>query len=316
MEIKKILIIGFGRMGVSYISSFLKFCNGVEFFIFDRDLKSAKRNLKFLELNKNRVNWFNTVNEIILCSEKFDLCINSTQVLGRWEYQNSLIKQKFSKRIYEKPLFSRNFRDEIDFLTEDILNNSYVNFSRRLSPELNALKRKHQGQIQKLIVRGENLNLGSNWSHFLDLYCWLSDSELDDIRFTVDTVHGSGQYSIVEGSCRGSINGEDRVIVTSDFRPSMDKNYSSTIILCDETEIPYREVYGAVSFGSVEALSVNVPFTRDFDFGRMLSLHGLDSNTEMIRLPLISEVLPGIYRGTQALYASLDMCGYDLVEVT
>ena len=316
MVIKNILIIGFGRMGVSYISSFLKFCGDVEVFIYDRDLKSAKNKLNFLDLGKNRVTWFESVDEIVSSAKNFDLYINSTQVLGRWRYEKRLIKHKFTKRIYEKPLFSRNFFAEINALTEDTVNNSYVNFSRRLSPELNALKRKHQGQIQKLIIKGVNLNLGSNWSHFLDLYCWLSDSELDDIRYTVDSVHGSGQYSIVEGSCRGSINGEDRVIVTSDFCPSVDKNYSSTIVLCDDTEIPYREVYGTVSFGALDGLAVNVPLVSDFDFGRMLSLDELDGNTEVMRLPLISEVLPVIYRGTKALYASLDKSGYDLVEVT
>ena len=316
MVIKKILVIGFGRMGVSYVSSFLNFFYDVEIFIFDRDLKNAKKKLSLLDLGKNRITLFESVDDIVSCSEKFDLYINSTQVLGRWGYENYLVNHQIPKRIYEKPLFSRNFSAEINGLTEAILNNSYVNFSRRLSPELNTLKRKHQGQIQKLIVRGKNLNLGSNWSHFLDLFCWLSDSGLDDIRFTVDRVHGSGQYSILEGSCRGSINGEDRVIVTSRFRPFAEKNYSSSIILCNGTEIPFREVFGAVSFGASDGLAVNVPLARDFDFGRMLNLDALDSNTEVMRLPLISEVLPVIYRGTRALYASLDKSGFDSVEVT
>lgn len=320
MIIKRILIIGFGRMGMAYASAFFKSFERLELFIFDTNHQAARANFEKLGIEPKSVVWLPSIDRIFLNDLDFDLCVNCANVDGRWKYQRALNNLNIRWKIYEKPLLSRNYLEEIKVLQEESKKVSFVNFSRRLSPQLADLKQRYQSKIQKLVIRGKNLNLGSNWSHFVDLCAWLSDSSLTEIEFSIKSVAPSPQkdsrFSIIEGTCIGLFSGDAVLIVESEPSVPATKDYTSTITLHDGTEISYREIFDSSSFGEEGSNPVYIPLTSDVDFSSLFDLGSAARDSSSNRLPLVSEVIPTVFQGTKALYDALDLSGYCTVEVT
>lgn len=317
MNRKNVLIIGFGKMGLAYFSSFLSFPGPIQVLIFDVDVQSGKKRLGEKHIPANVVvTWLDNLQDLARSDIYIDFCVNSASLQARWIYQDTLESIKIGRMFYEKPLLSRNYKTEIKQIAAIKVSDARVNFSRRMARGFVELKEKYRSQIKALTVVGTNLNMGSNWSHFVDLFCWLTETQIDSLDFDISWVSTErAGYHVVEGQFQAMVGGEVGIRFVSNHEEGAKKNYSSSIHLNNGDNISYREVFGTQAFGSVGAFDVIIPLTSDADFSPMIS--GMDNSIDSnITLPQIFEVLDWVVLGTESFYAALDSAGYYQVEVT
>ena len=166
MKNKKILIIGLGKIGSNHLKAIERFKKNIEIYVLEKKLNDENLLNKKINLIKNLNN-----------NHSYDLAIISTNSSERFSLFLKLIKNNNVKNIlFEKFVF---FKKEQFLKTLHILKkkkiNVWVNCLRREISIFHKIKRKIKGDFE-LIYKSKNWGLGCNSIHFVDLFCFLSNS--------------------------------------------------------------------------------------------------------------------------------------------
>lgn len=174
-----ILIIGCGNIGSRHIESILKSKKKINIHVVDNSIKNltnAKK--KFKKFNNNKINLI-FKNNLIDFKIIFDYLIIATNSDVRKDvYIKCLDTNKFKNVIFEKIAFT-NIDEYLYVIKISQKNkiNTYVNFPRRSYPFYNKIKKLLKKNKHITInVFGNNWGLASNSFHFLDLFCFLTDT--------------------------------------------------------------------------------------------------------------------------------------------
>ena len=167
MKKKKILIIGLGKIGLHHLKAAEKFKKKIEIYVLDKKLIDKNIINKKINLIKNLNNNYS-----------YDLAIISTNSSERFSLFLKLIKNNNVKNIlFEKFVF---FKTEEFLKTFQILKknkiNVWVNCLRREISIFHKIKKKIKGDFE-MTYKSKNWGLGCNSIHFLDLFCFLSNSK-------------------------------------------------------------------------------------------------------------------------------------------
>ena len=178
MQSKRILIIGLGKIGLNHLKGFEKYKNKVEIYVFDKK-KINKKNIR----NKTKIL------KSLKDNSTYDLVIISTNSSERFGLFLELVKfNKVKNIIFEKFVF---FKKDQFIKTIQILNRkkiyAWVNCIRREILIFKKLKEKLKEGFN-INYTFKNWGLGCNAIHFLDLFCFLSDSnKIKVIEKNLDT---------------------------------------------------------------------------------------------------------------------------------
>ncbi len=174
---KKILVIGAGKIGWCHIQSLLKMDDQIEVFIVDtckETLNYIKNELiKEEEKKKNKIIFLDNLNRL---KQTVDLAIISTTADERAKVTRELLKKLNIKYIiFEKVLFQKiEDYDEILNLVQKNNIKAWVNCPRRVYPIYNELRKYFSG-IRKITftIKGGRWGLACNSIHFIDLVAFL-----------------------------------------------------------------------------------------------------------------------------------------------
>ena len=162
---KKILIIGFGRIGFYHLQALERFKSNILIYIYD--IKNI--NKKILQ-NKNIISLKN-----LKVNQNFDLVIISTSSEERYKVFYQLTKyNRVKKIIFEKFIYFKNS----EFLkTSQILRKkkikAWVNCMRREIDVMSNIKSQLSNKFE-MIYKNSRWGLGCNSIHFLDLFIFFS----------------------------------------------------------------------------------------------------------------------------------------------
>lgn len=212
----KSLIIGAGQLGSRHLQGLLKFEKEQLIYVLDpseNSLNISKERAHEVE-NKHNLIYRNDWDEL---PTEFDLVIVATAANVRSKVVSKLLADfKVKNLILEKILFQDiNSYSEISNLIKKTKTPTWVNHPRRMF--------KHYQEIKKIIsqdeekvsfqVYGGNWGLACNGLHFIDLFSFLSNSEVEHINFDgVEEVVESKRLNNIEfiGSIKGEFkNGSD-----------------------------------------------------------------------------------------------------------
>lgn len=163
MKIRKILIIGFGNIGVNHLNGIFKYKSKVEIFIYD---KKYIQSHNFENINKN----INILNSLKI-NKHFDLVIISTNSEERFKVFLELVKYNTVRNIiFEKFVYYKKYQFEKTLKILEKKNiNAWVNCLRREISIFKNIKKKISKKFE-LIYQNSNWGLGCNSIHFLDLF--------------------------------------------------------------------------------------------------------------------------------------------------
>ena len=166
MKNSKILIIGLGKIGLNHLKAAEKFKKKIEIHVFDKKI-----------IDKNLINQKVNLIKNLDNSHLYDLAIISTNSSERFSLLLKLIKNNNVKNILlEKFVFFKikQFLKIFKILKNKKIN-VWVNCLRREISIFHKIKKKIKGDF-KLTYKYNNWGLGCNSIHFLDLFCFLSNS--------------------------------------------------------------------------------------------------------------------------------------------
>ena len=228
----KSMIIGAGQLGSRHLQGLLKSEVKQLIYILDpseNSLNISKERAQEVENNHNLI-FINDWDEL---PTEFDLVIVATGANVRSKVVSKLLTDfKVKNLILEKILFQDiNSYSQISNLIRKTKTSTWVNHPRRMF--------KHYQEIKKVIslseenvrfqVYGGNWGLACNGLHFVDLFSFLSDSEVEHINFDgVNEIVDSKRVNNIEFI--GSIKGEFKN--KSDFYISSVDGLYSDITVC------------------------------------------------------------------------------------
>ena len=186
--VKNSLIVGCGGIGSRHLQGILKseYCQKI--FLFDIS-KTSIENCKIKEeeiSHSNDVYYTSNWNEL---PDNYDLIIISTSSNVRFNIFKKICESfTFKNLILEKILFQNPSQYDIALKIIKKLNSSnfWINLPRRESLFYRDLKSRfnQKNLINSVDVYGENWGLSCNALHFIDLICYLSDSNIEFIDTT------------------------------------------------------------------------------------------------------------------------------------
>lgn len=182
-----ILLIGAGQLGSRHLQGLAKSVENFNVHIVDinpNNIEIAKQRFAEIE-SKGNVNIISTVSSVEqLNTKQFDLAIIATNADIRAEVTKELISRCSVKNIiFEKVAFQSKtqFEEIISKLkTQNI--KSWVNCPRRYFDGYKRLAEELKGKRFQITVNGEDWGLACNSVHFIDLFAFLSHSELYKIN--------------------------------------------------------------------------------------------------------------------------------------
>ncbi len=166
MKNKKILIIGLGKIGLNHLKAAEKFKKKIEIYVLDKKLIDKK-------IVNKKINLIKSLNN----NHSYDLAIISTNSSERFSLLLKLAKNNNVKNILlEKFVFfkTEQFLKIFQTLKKKKIN-VWVNCLRREVSIFHKIKKKIKGEFV-LTYKSKNWGLGCNSIHFLDLFCFLSNS--------------------------------------------------------------------------------------------------------------------------------------------
>jgi len=219
---KNIAIIGAGQLGSRHLQGLLKLKG--EFSIFVTDLSEAS-----LQTAENRAQEIDSNNKVqylknlLDTPQHLDLVIIATGADVREKVINQLLNHAHvGFLILEKVLFQ-----EIEAYTRvsDLLHQknvpTWVNHSRRMFSHYQELKNQIHKKKSPLIyaITGSNWGLGCNALHFIDIICYLSDSNINTLETNwLDyEIIPSKRIGYIEftGTLKGTLTNGDNFTITS-----------------------------------------------------------------------------------------------------
>ncbi|MDA9124960.1 Gfo/Idh/MocA family oxidoreductase [Flavobacteriaceae bacterium] len=210
------LIIGAGQLGSRHLQGLLKFKSEQVIYVLDPSeisLNISKERAKEVE-NKHNLIYINDWDKL---PTKFDLVIVATGANVRSKLVIKLLTNfKVENLILEKVLFQEiNSYSEISNLIKKTKTSTWVNHPRRMFNHYKEIKKIISQSEEKVSfqVYGENWGLACNGLHFIDLFSFLSNSEVEHLNFDgVEKVVNSKRLNNIEfiGSITGALkNGSD-----------------------------------------------------------------------------------------------------------
>ena len=228
----KSLIIGAGQLGSRHLQGLLKFKKKQLIYILDPSeisLNISKERAKEVENNHDLI-YIKSWDEL---PNIFDLVIVATGANVRSKVVYKLLTElKVKNLVLEKVLFQDiNSYSEISDLIKKTKTSTWVNHPRRMFNHYQKIKKTISQSEEKVSfqVYGGNWGLACNGVHFIDLFSFLSNSEVEYINFDgVKEVVDSKRLNNIEFI--GSIKGEFKN--GSDFNISSINGSCSDITVC------------------------------------------------------------------------------------
>ena len=228
----KSLIIGAGQLGSRHLQGLLKFEKEQLIYVLDpseNSLNISKERAQEVE-NKHNLIFTNVWDEL---PTEFDLVIVATGANVRSKVVYKLLTDfKVENLILEKILFQDiNSYSEIRNLIKKTKTSTWVNHPRRMFNHYQEIKKIISQNEEKVSfqVYGGNWGLACNGLHFIDLFSFLSNSEVEHIDFGgVEEVVDSKRLNNIE--FMGSIMGEFKN--GSDFKISSINGSYADITVC------------------------------------------------------------------------------------
>lgn len=173
-----VAIIGLGNIGKWHFESLKKTKLCKEVFLIDKNQKKEK----LVKEKKNKFFFYNKIPDDL---KKIDLLIHATQSKNRLEVLKEISNKKIKIKtiIFEKIVASTTLElKKIKYFIKKNKVNCYVNCPRRFFDFYKLLKKKIQKKKIVFSLNGsDNLNLGSNLIHVIDLFCFLTGDETIEI---------------------------------------------------------------------------------------------------------------------------------------
>ena len=176
---KNILVVGLGNLGLNYLKAIFSFSFNINLFIHDK--KSELQNQKFK--HGNNIKLFK-INDLEKFNKNLDLVIVATTASKRFNLIKTLKKNKIKYWILEK-LLEQNVKSTNNIYKSLMFEKCWVNIPRRAMKEYKYIKQNFNNEIEiklKLSMNGDRIV--TNSIHFIDLLCWISDSEVKVIDIT------------------------------------------------------------------------------------------------------------------------------------
>jgi len=222
---KDIAIIGLGEIGSRHLQGLIK-CD------FPSNIYCVDPSDKSIEIAKNRIDYSKSLpvyfyKSISDLPERLDLAIIATSSNIRFQVISDLMDiTKTKSLILEKVLFQKI--DELDLATTIIRSNkvsSWVNCPRRIWPFYHKVKNFLEGRENITFeLKGGLWGLACNSIHFIDLFEWITDSELlsIDIRNLDPVIHQSKREGFIElsGNLKGDFTNHNKLFLVSDSNES------------------------------------------------------------------------------------------------
>ena len=220
--VKTILLIGAGQLGSRHLQGLLKLENKHNIYILDPSKES-------IILAKLRANEIKNEHNLIFVSEWnllpsfFDLVIVATNSNIRELVVTQLLEgYKVKYLILEKVLFQEiESYERVSNLIKRKKVDTWVNHGRRLNDQYKSIKTLVREGKESVIfnLTGGNWGLACNSLHFLDLFKYITNSDIDeiDIDWLDNTLLDSKRKNYVEatGTLKGKTNNLDFFTITS-----------------------------------------------------------------------------------------------------
>ena len=226
------LIIGAGQLGSRHLQGLLKFEIEQLIYVLDPSENSLNISKERAQEVKNKHNLI-FINDWDELPTEFDLVIVATGANVRSKVVTNLLTDfKVKNLILEKILFQDiNSYSEISNLIKKTKTSTWVNHPRRMFNHYHKIKKIISQSEEKVSfqVYGGNWGLACNSLHFIDLFSFLSNSEVDHLNFDgVEEVVESKRLNNIEFI--GSITGEFKN--GSDFKISSINGSYADITVC------------------------------------------------------------------------------------
>jgi hypothetical protein len=226
------LIIGAGQIGSRHLQGMLKWQGNQNIYVVDPSAESlsvAESRAQEIEHN-HQIHFLPDLSEV---PGNLDLVIVATSANVREKVLNTILgKFKIQFLVLEKVLFQE--LDAYNRINDLIINTgtkTWVNHPRRMVPGYIDLKAEILGKTSKRLysVIGNNWGLGCNGLHFIDLFCFFSNSLVKsiDTDWLDKNIATSKRAGFIEftGALKGELTNGDKFIIGS-----FDYDASSTII--------------------------------------------------------------------------------------
>lgn len=186
MRFKNICIIGLGNIGYFHFLGVLKISKlNFNLILIDNNKKrfeNIKKNKIDILNNKNlhNMSYYSDYNKIK--TQKIDLLIISTSSSERYQITKNMIsKYKILNILFEKVLFNKIYQyQNINLLLYKKKIKAWVNCNYQAQNYFINLKKKiKKTDNLNMKVIGGKWNIGTSAIHFIDLFCFLSNSEIN-----------------------------------------------------------------------------------------------------------------------------------------
>lgn len=218
---KNILIVGFGAMGCRHAQSILKPTKYANVSVLEPDNDSFQLGLERIGCSERDITRrFKTIQEIKI---EFDFAVIATSSSPRFQIIKTLISKGVKKFLLEKMVFQslQQFDEAIELLKKNNAT-AHCNFVNRYFPNYRALKNhfeKTKPSKFKMNVNGGDFGLGCNAIHYLDLFEYITSSNvkiIDALLFKSDNLNRRGaQYFEFSGGIKGKDERGNSITITS-----------------------------------------------------------------------------------------------------
>jgi len=226
----RVIIIGSGQLGSRHLQGVLKNSDVTHLWVIDE----WESSLKLAEERANEIEHTAVVfyqSDFKDLPQEVDLCIISGTANVRLDHcQRILSLVKIHFLLLEKILFNslEDFEKSKLFFSEFQGLKVYVNHPRRMFDFYQVLKKKMirlDNQKWTIDVSGNDWGLACNALHYVDLWCFLRETEADGFDFNQDgnSTVSSKRSSFIEirGTLKVDFSNGDQMFLRSDICPEM-----------------------------------------------------------------------------------------------
>lgn len=220
--VKKILLIGAGQLGSRHLQGLLRLENKHDIYVLD----TSKESISLAKLRANEIkNDHNLifVSEWSLLPSFFDLVIVATNSNIRELVVTQLLEgYEVKSLILEKVLFQEiESYERVSNLIKSKNVDTWVNHTRRQNDQYQSIKTLVRENKEPVVFNliGGNWGLACNSLHFLDLFKYITNSDIEeiDIDWLDNTLSDSKRKNYIEatGTLKGKTNNCDLFTITS-----------------------------------------------------------------------------------------------------